>query len=291
MSQDTGTGGDPGPAVIFLVGPAHSGKTEVAAALRDQGDTAVVRRAYFWRNAYAHAGPLSSGEELARCLDRLEGDEYLRSIGIGREDLARCAESGERTYGGLFLRVTEEAARRLAGSSGSPDRLVVQIGGLERIATTVSRDLSGAQFIHTIRDPRLYFGELSGRIGRLGWRLASWSSSAASALGNSTEMPDRYLVVRGEDLIESPEHVATSIADRVGGTLRLEDGRDSLAAKGRPLSERRAQSVERLVGHQLEALGYRKGDVGGVIAASGSALDAGLYHLRSQLGLRVGTST
>jgi hypothetical protein len=287
MSRDSGAGS----TVVFLVGPAHSGKTEVAAALRDQGETVVVRRAYFWRDEYGRSGPLTNEENLSRCLDRLERDEYLRSMGIGREDLDRCAELGDRTYGGLFRQVTAEAARRLTRSSDAPDRLVVQIGGLERLAVEVSGDLPGSQFIHTIRDPRRYFAEFSGGAGRLGWRLASWNSSAAFALSNSAEMPDRYLVVRGEDLIEEPGRVATSISSQVGAAVNLYGAGDSLVAKGRPLSKRKALIVERLVGHQLRALGYRVEDIGEVPAASGSALDAGMYRLRTQLGLRPGATT
>ncbi len=286
MSHGTGEA-----SVVFVVGPAHTGKTEVAIALRDEGDTVVVRRAYFWRDEYARSGPLSNEESLARCLDRLEGDDFLRSTGIGRDDLARFAESGDHTYGHLFAQATAEAARRSADSQGDPHRLVIQIGGLERMATAVSRDLPDAHFIHTIRDPRGYFGEFSGTAGRLGWRLASWSSSAAAALRNSTAIPERYLVVRGEDLIEAPERVAVSISSRLGGQVRFDGASGSLAAKGRALPKRRASIVERLVGRQLEALGYPVDDMVGGTSRSSGALDAGMYHLRSRIGLRLGALT
>lgn len=279
------------PRVVFLVGTAHTGKTELAAALREQPGRTVVRRAYFWRNEYGRSGSLSRDRNLNRCLSRLERDEFLRSLGIDRDNLATAAGLGNRSYGGLFLHATAEAARRLAGQACPPDRLVVQIGGLESVATAVSEDLPNATFIHTIRDPRRYFGRSSSQLGRLGWRLSSWSSSATSALSNAREMPDRYLVVRGEDIIESPDEVSALISRHVGGNLSLDQAGDSLSAKGSALPKRRALIVEKLVGHQLEALGYRLGEACGPGAVSNSTLDASIYHLRSRLVFRTGAST
>lgn len=289
MSLSNGRAAD--PSVVFLVGTAHTGKTELAAALREQAGGVVVRHAYFWRNEYGRSGSLSRDWNLNKCLSRLERDEFLGSLGIDRDDLSTAAGLGNRSYGGLFLQATAEAARRLTGQARRPDRLVVQIGGLESVATAVSEDLPNAIFIHTIRDPRRYFGRSSSQLGRLGWRLSSWSSSAASALSNAREMPDRYLVVRGEDIIESPDDVSALISRHVGGNLSLDQAGDSLSSKGSALPKRRALIVEKLVGHQLEALGYRLGEACGPVAVSNSTLDASIYHLRSWFMFRTGAST
>lgn len=288
MSWATPT--DPQPDLVFLVGPAHSGKTEIGAALRHEG-TLVVRRAYFWREEYGSCGPLDQDSNLTRLLGRLADDEFLRTAGVTIHDLARVAETTKPTYGGLFLRVTLEAVRNVSAHPEGPDRLVIQIGGLERLAGAVLADLPNSVFIHAIRDPRRYFGESPARLGRLGWRLASWSSSAMSALRNSVASPDRYLVVRAEDLVQSPEVITALISNRVGDRVVFNGVSDSLSAKGMPLSERKSQIVERLVGHQLVALGYELDRQVEQIARSSAAMDAGTYHLRTRLSFRSGAPT
>lgn len=269
------------PEIVFLVGPAHSGKTEVAASLRQAG-TLVVRRAYFWRNEYGCCGPLDQEANVSMVVRRLSEDEFLRSSRVTIDDLNRIADVGTATYGELFLHAT------LATDRDTPRRLVLQIGGLEHRASAVLRDLPDATFVHAIRDPRRYFGEAQPKPGRLGWRLAPWSSSASAALRNSVATPDRYLIVRAEDLIERPEGVASRLSARLGTEVDIDGASDSLSAKGVPLSTRRSYIVERLIGDQLAALGYAVEQQGAQASRPAVVMDAGMYHLRKRLTIRPG---
>lgn len=289
MSVDGGPGS--GPQAIFLIGSGHSGKTEVAAGLRELPGTVVVRHAYYWRDLYGRCGALSREDNLARCLDRLGRDDYIRSAGVDLETLTRFTEFGDISYGSLFWYATAEASRNLGGSSSTPIRLVVQIGGLERRALVVSEDLAAALFIHTIRDPRQYFGGSPSRPGRLGWRLGAWSMSAASAARNTEALPDRYLVVRGEDVIESPDLVGSSISNLVGAEVGLDTASGSLLKKGSPLPANRTTIVESLVGQQLHELGYALNRSAGSRARPTAALDVGAYRLRISLSSRWGEIT
>lgn len=289
MSERSSTGR---AEVIFVVGTAYSGKTEIASAFRARRDTMVVRRAYFWRDAKARYGALQDDHDLSRTLARLANDEFLRSAGVDLHVLGGLAESAA-THGRLFLAATREAARRKSGLKEGPRRLVVQIGGLERSVAGLSSDLPEARFVHTIRDPRRYLGSADRppTVGRLGWRLALWSSSATAASRNARELPDRYLVVRGEDMIETPVRVSSELSDHVGIEVSLSGAADSLAEKGHSLSRRSAGIVERLVGNQLVSLGYSLEGAREPSARAALALDAGLFHLRTRFAFRSGAAS
>jgi hypothetical protein len=289
MSQPAAS--DQDPRVIFLVGPAHSGKTEVAAAFRKLRRTLVVRRAYYWRDSYGAHGLLQDTDSLSMCLNELASDQLLRTAGVDRELLGQVAATACDSYGSLFLAATVEAARNLADMPGRPERLVIQIGGLESLGALVLADLPQARMVHLIRDPRRYFGStVSGiRLGSLGWRLASWSSSASAAIRNSGEVPGRYRVVRGEDLIARPGRVSELLSSLAGTDVDLAGVSASLREKGSPLSTHRTRIVEGLVGSQLEALGYpldrsRRRDIRSV-----PWVDSGAYHVRTRFALRPGT--
>jgi hypothetical protein len=278
------------PSVVFLVGQGHSGKTEVAAAFRHRPGTAVVRRAYFWRDASECLGSPVDGPGLDRCLTRITRDPFLRSAGVDADRLAGLIAPAPAplTFGGVFLLATAAAVGRVGGEV--PARLVVQIGGLEHLAPAVARDLPQALFIHTVRDPRQYFGRPArrSRPGDLGWRLASWSASAAAAVRNSNDLADRYLLVRAEDVTRFPGRVAAAISSHVGSDIEFGDDSGSVSVKGSPLGRRQAMVVESLVGPLLAGLGYPVEPPARPGAAAPARLEAGMFHLRHRVALRGG---
>lgn len=286
---DTRDFGSP-PHVTFLVGSAHTGKTEVGLALRERPGTMVVRGAYFWRDPGQSFGPLDGERDLEGRLQRLAQDELLRTVGVDYAYLEHLAELPDQTYGRLLLLATLEAGRRLEDLSNDPERLVIQIGGLERVMPKVSLDLPEARFVHTVRDPRRYFGssDSGAWLGRLGRRLASWSSSVTAAIDNRAHAPERYLVVKGDDLIAEPENVASAINHHLDAEITLDGADRSLATKGEPLSDRQRKIVERLVGQHLESLGYAVETSARPSKGPYGAIDASMYHLQRRFATRPG---
>jgi hypothetical protein len=201
---------------IYIGGPDRCGKTLVAALLGSHSRIAIpIVGSNLWTFFYGQYGDLGVDRNLDRCLAALGRYKHARFVGLDLPRLRDEMRAGERTYARLFALVHEHFAER----AGKP-RWGDQSGLVERYAERIFASLPGVRMIHMVRDPRdRYEGSLSmwpsGR-GRAGAAVARWRYSIDLATRNARRWPDRYLVLRYEDLVRDPEPVAQRLCAFVG---------------------------------------------------------------------------
>jgi hypothetical protein len=255
-------------APVFIAGLAHSGKTELRRSLSRLPHLEMTRRTYLWTRFYGRFGDLEDDANLDRCLDALLRDEGVATLDPDVGRVRREFASGPRTYVRLFALVHRHHAERLNRS-----RWGDQLGSVEHLARPILSALPEAKMIHMVRDPRALFvtAELSRcSTERLGWNTARWVASADAARINLERFPERYLVLRYEELWSRPEEVLQRVCrfleeryspEMAGGFDQ--DGRGpenetTPVAGGCALGTR---FVEQYAADQFVALGYRKNAV------------------------------
>jgi hypothetical protein len=201
---------------IYIGGPDRCGKTLVAALLGSHSRIAIpIVGSNLWTFFYGQHGDLAVDRNLDRCLAELARYKHARFVGLDLPRLRREMQAGEPTYARLFALVHEHFAER----AGKP-RWGDQSGLVERYADRIFASLPDVRMIHMVRDPRdRYEGSLSmwpsGR-GRAGAAVARWRYSVDLAARNARRWPDRYLVLRYEDLVREPERVVRELCAFVG---------------------------------------------------------------------------
>jgi hypothetical protein len=201
---------------IYIGGPDRCGKTLVAALLGSHSRIAIpIVGSNLWTYFDGQYGDLADGANLDRCLADMARYKHARFLGLDLPRLRRELREGEATYARLFALVHEHFAER----AGKP-RWGDQTGLVERYAATIFAELPEVRFIHLVRDPRdRYEGSLSmwpsGR-GRAGAAVARWRYSIDLGERNARRWPDRYRLVRYEDLVRQPEEVVAQLCAFVG---------------------------------------------------------------------------
>jgi hypothetical protein len=190
---------------IFIGGPDRCGKTLLAALVGSHPRVAIpIVGSNLWTYFAGQFGDLGSGENLDRCLDALRSYKHARFLDPDYDRIRRDLLTGEASYARLFALIHEQYAER-AGKSRWGD----QTGLIERYADQIFAAYPGAKMVHMIRDPRdRYEASLAlwpGGRGRAGAAAARWGFSARLAQRNARRYPDRYRVVRYEDLVCDPE--------------------------------------------------------------------------------------
>lgn len=254
---------------LYIGGLSYSGKTQLSRLLIAHADILITRRTYLWKRQYGRFGDLSDGANLARCLDAILAVPGVHALEPDRRQIESVFGSGSATYERLFTIIHDQhAARRGARRWGD------QLGGVEQYAGIILTADETARLIHMVRDPRgrLAMIARSGRRpGAAGWEMHQWRQSVQLGLARREQFPDRYLLVRYEDLREWPEATLRQIGvfldepmvndSVVNGTSALPslwdndpfpDGRAALGA-------RTAAYVERHAVAQMAALGYEPG--------------------------------
>jgi hypothetical protein len=143
----------------------------------------------------------SGKTEVRRVLERHKDVHMIRKAAAW-EDI-RSPAARKRAVG-------ESAA--LASRAGSP-RWGVQRKTLERHAVELLEELADATVIHLVRDP---LASLGRRPGRTGWALAAWVASTRRGLRLADRWPDRYHLVRIEDIAADPAVVLRRVALAAG---------------------------------------------------------------------------
>lgn len=201
---------------IYIGGPDRCGKTLVAALLGSHSRIAIpIVGSNLWTFFYGQYGDLADGRNLDRCLAALDRYKHARFLELDLPRLRREMRSGEASYARLFALVHEHFAER----AGKP-RWGDQSGLVERYAECIFASLAGVRFIHMVRDPRdRYEGSLrmwpSGR-GRAGAAVARWRYSIDLGERNARRWPDRYRMLRYEDIVRDPESVVRELCAFVG---------------------------------------------------------------------------
>lgn len=208
-------GGADGP--IYIAGLDRSGKTTMAGFLGSHPRIAIPTvGSNMWTYFYRRYGDLGEPANLDACLNALWHYKHVRFLDPDMGDIRRRFLAGpEQTYAELFGLILAQFAERQ-----DKPRWGAQTGLIERYAAELYEAYPGLKVVHMIRDPRdRYEASLAlwpdGK-GRAGGAVARWKYSEGMARRNERRWPDRYLVVRFEDLITQPEETLREVCDFLG---------------------------------------------------------------------------
>jgi len=255
-------------APVFIAGLAHSGKTELRRSLSSLPHLEMTRRTYLWTRFYGRFDDLRDEASFERCLDALLRDDGVATLEPDADRIRREFASGPQTYVRLFALVHRHHAERLGKS-----RWGDQLGSVEHVARPILSALPEAKMIHMFRDPRALFVTAEStrrRAERLGWNTARWMASADAARRNLERFPDRYLVLRYEELWSRPEPSLQRVCRFLeegyspemvvdfGEGRRIQEHETAPVAGGSAVG---TAFVERYATEQLVALGYPESTV------------------------------
>jgi hypothetical protein len=204
---------EPGP--IFITGLAHSGKTPLRLILSTHPDLALSRRTFLWDRYFGRFGDIGQPENFESCLNAMIKNKNIAALMPDAERIRREFVDGPQTYMRLFGLFHQHHAEMI----GKP-RWGVQKGSMESYADLIFETYPAAKMIHMIRNPRDFCEvalSVSGyRLGKVGWHIARWLSSACWAQRNLKRYPHRYKVIRFETLQADPEAAARDICTFLG---------------------------------------------------------------------------
>jgi sulfotransferase family protein len=200
---------------VFVAGPDRSGTTLMFALLASHPDISMVRRTNMFRYFYERYGDLSRPENLDRCLQDMTRYRRMRHLQPDADRIRREFLDGPPTYGRLFALFHAHHAER-AGRPRWGDKSL----HTEHHADEVFTAFPDARVVHMVRDPRDRYASVRKRHGadlsRVGAATARWLMSTRAGSRNAARYPDRYLLVRYEDLVREPEATTRRVCDHIG---------------------------------------------------------------------------
>jgi hypothetical protein len=253
-----------GPIVIG--GLSRTGKTQARLVLEAHPDLSLTRRTKMWTRFYERFGDLAEDHNLERCLSVMLADPAVGQLEPDPERIRRELHAGAPSYARLFgLFHRHHAQRRGKRRWGD------QLGHAERFAEPILSAFPDARIVHMVRDPRTV-AAVDGalRRGRLGRETALWLESARLALRNVARCPDRYTVVRYEDLARDPHETIGQVCaflgeeclpemTRAASSLRFDDAASTEAPRSERASRSARAFIDEYAGPELDALGYEHG--------------------------------
>lgn len=263
---------------VFIGGLAFSGKTPLRMALSAHPRLELTRRTAMWTTYDGRFGDLAVDANLDHCLDVMLADPAVAALEPDRRRIRDSVRAGAPTYARLFAAIHEQHAQR-RGKARWGDQMKMIEAHAERLLSWYP----AAQMIHLIRDPRTRYLAAGARHrqlpGKLGWETAGWRHSADLAVRNQERFPDRYLVVRYEQLRSAPERTLRAVCAFLGEdyTERMLQAIRGATADDPVDRDPRAHGtvsafIERYAGRQLRAHAY-----GEPPTHAGSRLPASFY--------------
>lgn len=198
---------------IYIGGVDRSGKTTMAGFLTSHSAIAIPPiGTNLWTYFYRRFGSLDAPQDRERAVDAVLRYDRVRALDLDPERIRSEFLEGPPSYGRLFaLPLMHYAAR--AGKR----RWGAQTGLIERFADDLYQMFPHATIIHMIRDPRDRYAAARSRAARgrggVGAATARWRYSAELARRNQRAHPDRYLVVRFEDLVLETDKTLRSVCE------------------------------------------------------------------------------
>jgi hypothetical protein len=203
----------PGP--VFVGGLERTGTSLIYALLGSHPNIAMTRRTNWWTFFDGRYGDLADDANLDRCLDAMMRYRRHRKLEPDRDRLRSEFRAGDRTYCRLFSLMEEHYAER-AGKRRWGDKSL----HTERYAARVFECFPDARILHMVRDPRDRYASVLKRWrtsrGGVGSATAAWLASVRLGMRNEARYPDRFRIVRYEDLAANPEAMLRELCDFIG---------------------------------------------------------------------------
>jgi len=197
---------------VFVAGLERTGTSLMYALLASHPDIAMTRRTNLWPYFYERYGDLGNSANVDRCFDKMAKYKRLHVLEVDWEALRGEFDTGDPTYPRLFALLEQQVADR----HGKP-RWGDKSLHTEQYADPIFAAYPDARILHMMRDPRDRFASVIARWkvrrGGVGAGVAEWRTSARLAARNVTEYPDRYRVVRYEDLVCDPDGVMRDVCE------------------------------------------------------------------------------
>jgi hypothetical protein len=275
-----------GGSPVFIAGPDRSGTTLLYALLASHPEISMARRTNMWRYFHRRYGDLEDDANLERCLGDMVRYRRMRHLDPDVERIRREFRAGPRTYGRLFALFHQHQAERFGKPRWGDKSLHT-----EHYAARVFHEFPTARIVHMVRDPRDRYASVRKRYGRdrnrVGAATGRWLTSTRAGLRNARRYPDRYMLVRYEDLARRPEVTMREVCafvdvemsprmftmagapehrDRGGNSSfgDLEPGTISTKAIGRfrdVLTPSETAFIQLVARRELRALGYHRAPV------------------------------
>ncbi|MBI5298450.1 MAG: sulfotransferase [Chloroflexi bacterium] len=201
---------------IFIAGPDRSGTTLLFALLASHPNISMVRRTNMWRYFHNRYGDLGQEDNFERCFNEMLRYNRIQTFLQPDAERIRAAFGSEKpTYGRLFSLFHQQHAESLGKFRWGDKSLHT-----EHYAARVFAEFPDAKILHITRDPRDRYASVRKRHGRdvprLGGANGRWLLSMRKAVDNQKRFPDRYKIVRFEDLAGRPEASLKEICAFVG---------------------------------------------------------------------------
>jgi Sulfotransferase family len=213
---------------IFVGGLPRSGTTLVSRLLGSHSEIALPPDELgffqtFWRPGEPPDRPRHDRADLDLRLERLV--RRIRNWGVPEERVIEAARDGTAGYRDLFVFLLD-LYRDLAGKPRVAEKTVYYHQWLYVLDTW----FEDYRFVHVVRDPIDAFASIKwfkrgtprpNRVDLVPW-LHEWNESATLALHRSHAQPDRYCLVRYEDVVTRPADTLERVCKIVGVAPELE---------------------------------------------------------------------
>ena len=203
------------PNPVYVAGLERSGTSLLFALLASHPRLAMTRRTNLWTYFYDQFGDLGVAENRDKCIDTMMRYKRLAVLEPDEERLRRDFLDGPPTYARLFALLEQQHADRLGKPRWGDKSLHT-----ERYASPIFAAYPEARILHMMRDPRDRYASVlarwKSRRGGVGAGMAEWLDSASHAITGEQRYPDRYKVIRYEDLASEPESTLRAICEFIG---------------------------------------------------------------------------
>lgn len=269
---------------VFVVGAGRSGTTLLYSLLMASGAFPIYEAESMIMECAPKYGDLKNRRNLERLLDDYLSSRQFHRSGLDAEAFRREAVSHCSTYPALLRFFME----KMAASQGKT-RWVEKTPNHVFHMQTLAREFPAARFVHVIRDGRsvAVSDRSAGRrspigdsaILRLIWAGQIWEMAVRHGRRMGEHIPNRYIEVRYEEMIQDLESVLSRLRDFLRLPLTRADVESSqvgtlasanscfgekmegISNKGlnrweKTLNREEIDTLNRLFGETLRDLGY-----------------------------------
>ena len=301
------------PEAIFIVGVSRSGTTLMRQVLGSHARIAIAGENHYlghllpWegaRHTFRRAGDLRDDDAIRRLAGIMYSNEFLAGSRlresspfwrwlakkVPREEMEARLLAAERSERGVFTAVMRAYADKTGGKAIMGEKTPAHIGWVE----TLFDWYPDARVIHMVRDPRgVFVSELRRRSRHAvtmpyRWLVRvpvlmrafillevtwAWAAAVSRHRTLTRRFPDRYRIVRFEDLVRTPEATIGEVCAFLGVALEQKMLQQKVVSKGSNLGQagfdagaadrwrtsigpRDDRLIRRLLGRRLHEMGY-----------------------------------